>query len=136
MWGLLDRRLITQQILLEKYIILIYKIINIFAKYILSLLLTTRSFAVNWKHRLPKWGIELGYLSKLMTRPVFSQFWLAKNVSTRLTVCCFIYKKTVDFLRTSIYYFWFAFNQVKNKTKISKIDFACIFWEFDILCIS
>ena len=34
---------------------------------------------------------------------------LAKDVSTHVPVCGFIYKKTVNFLRTSICYFLFAF---------------------------
>ena len=45
-------------------------------------------------------GYLFGWLSKLMTRPFFGQFWLAKDVSTRLPVCHFIYKKTVNFLRS------------------------------------
>ena len=72
--------------------------------------------AVHQTGHLKTPGTQLGYLfvwlSKLMTRPFFSQFWLAKDISTRLPVCCFIYKKTVNFLRTSMYYFLFAFNQI------------------------
>ena len=62
-----------------------------------------------------------GQLSRLMTRPFFCPFWLAKDVSTCLPIYHYatvvLHKKTVNFLDFSNYFSSFAINQIETLQK-------------------